>query len=155
MCLIYFLDMKSCLVRVLGYILELQDDHYYVGVTLNLNQRLSQHFDGQGANWTILHKPVRLLHVEFDVNEEWENLTTLTLMYLLGVNKIRGGVWCREILQKNPIEQEQEQDSDSEDEDDDDEEECINEEYFQHQIEYYAEQLFLLEAEIDALESDL
>jgi hypothetical protein len=37
--------MKPILTRVCGYVLELQDDCFYVGISLNLNQRLSQHFD--------------------------------------------------------------------------------------------------------------
>lgn len=87
--------MKPIFVRVLGYVLQLEDDCLYVGTTLNLNQRLSQHWDGDGAKWTALHKPRNLLEVVFDVDDDWENLTTLTLMQVFGSEKVRGGCYCR------------------------------------------------------------
>ena len=87
--------MKPVFVRVLGYVLQLEDDCLYVGTTLNLNQRLSQHWDGDGAKWTALHKPRNLLEVVYDVDEDWENLTTLTLMEVYGREKVRGGCYCR------------------------------------------------------------
>ena len=92
--------MKPVFLRVCGYVLELEEGYYYVGTTLNLNQRLSQHWDGDGSLWTQLHKPHRLLEVVFDVNEEWENETTLLLMEELGEDKVRGGAWCRVELEK-------------------------------------------------------
>ena len=102
--------MKPILVRVCGYILELEDDCIYVGTTLNLNQRLSQHWDGDGSNWTAAHRPVRLLEVVFDVDDDWENDTTLALMYALGSEKVRGGSWCRIELQSDPTAEEEEED---------------------------------------------
>ena len=100
--------MKPIFVRVCGYILELEDDCIYVGTTLNLNQRLSQHWDGEGSNWTAAHKPRNLIEVVFDVDDNWENDTTLALMYALGSDKVRGGSWCRLELQSDPTEEKEE-----------------------------------------------
>ena len=98
--------MKRIFLRVVGYVLELEDGCYYVGTTWNLNQRLSQHWDGDGAKWTQLHKPRNLLEVVFDVDDDWENLTTLTLMDLVGREKVRGGCYCRvEIEEEDDLEE--------------------------------------------------
>ena len=100
-------QMKHIFLRVVGYVLELEDGCYYVCTTWNLNQILSQHWDGDGAKWTQLHKPRNLLEVVFDVDDDWENLTTLTLMDLYGRENVRGGCYCR-------VEIQEEEDLDSE-----------------------------------------
>ncbi len=46
------------------YILLCSNGHYYVGSTDNLEQRLSQHMNGNGANYTRKHLPVRLVYFE-------------------------------------------------------------------------------------------
>lgn len=46
------------------YILECADGSLYVGSTLNLEHRLAQHNDGEGAAYTSTRLPVRLLYFE-------------------------------------------------------------------------------------------
>ena len=46
------------------YILLCNDGSYYTGSTVNLEQRLAQHFAGEGANHTKKHPPVKLLYYE-------------------------------------------------------------------------------------------
>ena len=49
------------------YILECSDGSYYIGSTTHLELRIVQHQNGQGANHTRKHLPVKLLyHEEFD-----------------------------------------------------------------------------------------
>lgn len=45
-------------------ILECSDRSLYVGSTRELERRLAQHNDGQGAAYTRTRLPVRLLHFE-------------------------------------------------------------------------------------------
>ncbi|MEI2713151.1 MAG: GIY-YIG nuclease family protein [Nocardioides sp.] len=53
------------------YILKCSDDSYYVGSTVNLEARLSQHRDGRGAAYTRHRLPVILVWAaEFDRIEE-------------------------------------------------------------------------------------
>jgi predicted GIY-YIG superfamily endonuclease len=47
----------SNLFTYVTYVLKLEEDKWYVGLTTNLNQRLTQHFTGDGAKWTQLFKP--------------------------------------------------------------------------------------------------
>jgi putative endonuclease len=46
------------------YILKCADGSYYTGSTTNLDLRLSQHHDGEGANHTKKRLPVKLVYYE-------------------------------------------------------------------------------------------
>ncbi len=46
------------------YILECQDGSYYTGSTVDLKRRLRQHQNGEGANYTKKHLPVKLVYFE-------------------------------------------------------------------------------------------
>ena len=46
------------------YILKCSDNSYYTGSTKNLEQRLWQHQNGQGANHTKNRLPIVLVYVE-------------------------------------------------------------------------------------------
>lgn len=46
------------------YILECSDGSYYTGSTIDLEKRIKQHQDGEGANHTKKHLPVKLLYFE-------------------------------------------------------------------------------------------
>ena len=46
------------------YILECADGSYYTGSTWNLEKRLWEHQNGQGANHTAKHLPVKLAYCE-------------------------------------------------------------------------------------------
>lgn len=47
------------------YILECADGSFYTGSTKNLEQRLRQHQNGQGANHTKKRLPVTLVYAEY------------------------------------------------------------------------------------------
>jgi putative endonuclease len=47
------------------YILECSDRSLYVGSTWDLDRRLSQHNEGEGAEYTRHRLPVRLLYSEY------------------------------------------------------------------------------------------
>ena len=46
------------------YILQCADGSFYVGSTRNLEHRLAQHNDGEGAVYTSTRLPVRLVYFE-------------------------------------------------------------------------------------------
>lgn len=88
--------MKPVLVYPIVYVLKLEDDCWYVGITLDLNKRLGQHWSGEGAKWTKLHKPISVEKILFPADGETiENDTTKEYMELYGKEKVRGGSWCR------------------------------------------------------------
>lgn len=45
------------------YVLELERGNYYVGSTYDLEERIQQHFSGNGAQWTKKHKPLKAVLV--------------------------------------------------------------------------------------------
>jgi len=88
--------MKPILVSPLIYVLELEDDCFYIGITYNLNFRLAQHIAGEGAQWTRLHKPVKVVEVFYDdCSRQKEDEVTKQYMDIYGAECVRGGSWCR------------------------------------------------------------
>ena len=87
--------MNSFIVSACVYVLELEDQCWYVGVTYNLNLRLGQHWAGEGAKWTRLHKPVCLVETIYPADRNTENETTEKYFELYGRDKVRGGKWCK------------------------------------------------------------
>jgi predicted GIY-YIG superfamily endonuclease len=43
------------------YVIECENSKYYVGVTGNIERRLSEHFGGYGAHFTKKHKPIKVI----------------------------------------------------------------------------------------------
>lgn len=87
----------STKIRLSLYLLELEGNNYYVGQTNDLEFRCKQHFSGEGAKWTQLHKPLKFLlnkviEVE-NVREAilYENWMTLHYMSKYGWQHVRGG----------------------------------------------------------------
>jgi putative endonuclease len=58
--------LKTNYLRMKGYmyILECSDGSYYTGSTTDLERRLAQHQNGEGANHTKKRLPVKLVYVE-------------------------------------------------------------------------------------------
>jgi predicted GIY-YIG superfamily endonuclease len=78
------------------YVLRLEDDCYYVGMSYNLNFRWGQHWAGSGAKWTRLHKPLEVVKVIYPATEKGiENRITKEFMEQYGSEKVRGGSFCK------------------------------------------------------------
>lgn len=82
------------------YILKLEDDKYYVGITARSNpeDRIQQHISGYyGAKWTKKHKPIETLELRdlgsltTEEAEREEKTTTLAYMDKYGYQNVRGG----------------------------------------------------------------
>jgi len=88
------------------YALKLEGGNYYVGRTRDVNARLKAHFDGQGAVWTKLHRPIALMEIRAvpeDVpSGDVEKYTTLEYMRRFGVECVRGGPWSQTTLISQP-----------------------------------------------------
>jgi len=55
---------KNKMTKGYMYILECSDGSYYTGSTIDLDVRLKQHQNGEGANHTKKHLPVKLVYFE-------------------------------------------------------------------------------------------
>lgn len=81
------------------YILELEGNKYYVGITARHNpmERITQHGGILGARWTSLHLPSKVLeirplgHISKPDAEKIENNETNKLMDVHGIHNVRGG----------------------------------------------------------------
>lgn len=72
------------------YILQLENDCWYVGVTKNgkVNHRLTQHMTQcGGSGWTYTHKPIKVHRV---LKGDREKEVTLKLIERHGKDKVRG-----------------------------------------------------------------
>jgi predicted GIY-YIG superfamily endonuclease len=89
--------MKPILVSPMVYVLELENDCFYIGTSYNINFRLAQHFSGDGSQWTKLHKPVKVVEVfygDFCARQK-EDEVTKQYMDIYGAECVRGGSWTR------------------------------------------------------------
>ena len=86
------------------YTLQLENGCYYVGWSSSwekLGYRLNSHFTSQGAAWTKLHTPCKVISVELG-DKHLEGETILKLAKTYGWEKTRGAAWCQVNLKKNP-----------------------------------------------------
>ena len=76
------------------YVLQLENDNYYVGITNNLSDRLKQHFNNSGSKWTQLHKPLSVVYLRSNVSSAMENQVTSEYKRKFGTAHVRGGLYC-------------------------------------------------------------
>jgi predicted GIY-YIG superfamily endonuclease len=87
--------MDPITVEPLLYVLKLENEKYYIGITYNLNFRYAQHCQGHGARWTKLHRPVGIAEVRVNATLGLENLITDEYINKYGKENVRGGSWCQ------------------------------------------------------------
>jgi len=87
------------------YILQLQDNHYYIGKTSSKDphNRISQHFNGTGAVWTTKYKPIKIIELLNNCNKFDEDKYTKMYMDKYGIDNVRGGSYCKVTLTKTEI----------------------------------------------------
>ena len=95
--------MDELILKPLVYVLSLEHNKYYVGITYNLNVRYAQHTQDQGSKWTKLHKPTGIVEVKPEANKTDEGLITLKYMKKYGIENVRGGGYCKLDLTPNTI----------------------------------------------------
>ena len=69
-CIDYVNNVKS---KNYIYILSLEDECYYIGRTYNVKKRFQQHLSGEGAVWTELHRPIKIIFSTEMLNDEDED----------------------------------------------------------------------------------
>ena len=83
------------------YVLELEQDKFYVGQTRNLLERVRQHMEGTYASvWTKLYRPkfsslTKLRHVFCPCDAYDEDKYTIMMMKNYGIDNVRGGSYCK------------------------------------------------------------
>ena len=76
------------------YILQLENNKYYVGKTNNPSFRLADHFTANGSVWTKKYKPISVLELIPNCDNYDEDKYTIKYMEKYGINNVRGGSFC-------------------------------------------------------------
>jgi len=77
------------------YVLELEQQKYYIGKTDNPKMRLDTHFQNNGSAWTKKYKPIQIIELIPDCDNFDEDKYTLKYMQKYGINNVRGGSFCQ------------------------------------------------------------
>jgi hypothetical protein len=85
------------------YVLQLEQEKYYIGKTENPNFRIEQHFQSGGAVWTKKYNPISVIKIIPDCDDYDEDKYTRKYMDNYGIDNVRGGSFCEIILDQTTI----------------------------------------------------
>lgn len=80
------------------YVLLLQNNKYYIGRTSNPQFRIDEHFNLNGSVWTQKYNPIKLIELINNCDEFDEDKTTIKYISKYGIDNVRCGSFCQEIL---------------------------------------------------------
>jgi len=84
------------------YVLQLEENKYYVGRTINVEKRFQEHKSGCSA-WTRRYPPLEIIKEFKNVSNFEEDMITKQYMYKYGINNVRGGSYVRLSLTKAQV----------------------------------------------------
>ena len=85
------------------YVLQLEQEKYYIGKTENPNFRIEQHFSSGGAAWTKKYNPISVIEIIPDCDDYDEDKYTRRYMDNYGIDNVRGGSFCEVVLDETTI----------------------------------------------------
>jgi hypothetical protein len=85
------------------YILQLEDNNYYIGYTEDIKKKIQSHIDGTGASFTKLHKPISIIKVYENVSPLKVDKYIIKYMQKYGINNVRGGLYKNIELKSSQI----------------------------------------------------
>ena len=80
------------------YVLQLEYHKWYVGKTPDVAKRFQDHMSGKGAVWTRIYKPIKIEKVIKNASDFDEDRVTKEYMAIYGIDNVRGGSYCQEVL---------------------------------------------------------
>lgn len=87
---------------MLVYILECENNKYYIGKTDNLEKRLDAHRNGT-VSWTKKYPIVKIIDTIHNSDDFDEDKYTKIYMKKYGVENVRGGSYCQIKLPKQKL----------------------------------------------------
>lgn len=84
------------------YIIKLSEGKFYVGTTVDLSERLENHWNGNAAAWTKKYPPEKVVAVYHNKDLFDEDRKVKELMSKFGIDNVRGGTYS---LTQLPAEQ--------------------------------------------------
>ena len=89
---------------MLVYVLQLEDNKYYIGKTRDIARRWKDHTEGIfGSAWTRKYKPIKIIE-EMKDDGFLELALTLRYMKNYGIDNVRGAEYCMIKLTKKQLE---------------------------------------------------
>jgi hypothetical protein len=85
------------------YVIQLQEEKYYIGKTDNPQFRLDSHFNSNGSEWTKKYQPLSVVEIIPDCDDYDEDKYTRRYMDKYGIDNVRGGSFCEVVLDENTI----------------------------------------------------
>ena len=85
------------------YVLECEGGKFYVGKTGDGERRLKQHISGQGAQWTKMHKPKRIVDYYKNAKDSDEKKVFESMVKKHGASKVRGAHFTKRRASRNEI----------------------------------------------------
>lgn len=85
------------------YVLKLEQGKYYIGKTNNPSIRIDVHFHSNGAAWTKLYNPIKLVELIPNCDDYDEDKYTKIYMDKYGIDNVRGGSFVSVKLDKSII----------------------------------------------------
>ena len=85
------------------YALELTEGKYYIGKTTQPAFRMEQHFQSYGSVWTTKYRPLRVIEIIPNCDDYDEDKYTRKYMDKYGIDNVRGGSFCEEILDETTL----------------------------------------------------
>lgn len=78
------------------YILLCEQNRYYVGKTERpLRDRVTEHFNRYGSEWTKMYRPIAVIETKPNADEFDEDKYTKMYMKKYGIDKVRGGTYTQ------------------------------------------------------------
>lgn len=85
------------------YVLQLEDNKWYIGKSSDVAKRFEQHKKGSGSAWTKEYMPIRIAETRAMTSSLDETTVTKEYMKKYGIDNVRGGAYTAVTL---PDEQE-------------------------------------------------
>ena len=85
------------------YVLECEGGKFYVGKTGDGERRLKQHISGQGAQWTKMHKPKRIVDYYKNAKDSDEKQVFESMVKKHGASKVRGAHFTKRRASRKEI----------------------------------------------------
>lgn len=80
------------------YVLQLEENKWYIGKTADVTTRFKQHVTGKGSAWTKSYTPVRIAETRRLKDSYDETNTTKDYMKKYGIDNVRGGSYTQVVL---------------------------------------------------------
>lgn len=100
---VFYYKNTITITMVYIYTLQLEQNKYYIGKTLNSDFRIEQHFQSDGSLWTKKYRPLNVIEIIPDCDDYDEDKYTRIYMDKYGIDNVRGGSFCEVILDESTL----------------------------------------------------